>query len=302
MSATAVTERPAQRTPGGGVPARRAVIRWAIRLLRREWRQQLLILALITVAVAATVVASTVATDTPAPIAGVLGTAQDAASLSGSPASVNAQIKDLEHRWGQVDVIENQSVQIPGTLNTFDLRAQDPHGPYGGPLLGLVSGQYPTTASQIAVTSGVATDFNLAIGSHWTVDGTTREVTGIVQNPQSLLDEFALVIPGPGQVVNPDTVKAQIEGGIIFGLGGALWGGATIRNGRIEQSNFHDVRVMRINEAPVVAVHLIRNLEAPGGIGEPGTAVTAGAVANAVFAATGRRVRKLPLESQLQSA
>ena len=87
MSATAVTERPAHRMPNGGVPARRAVIRWAIRLLRREWRQQLLILALITVAVGATVVASTVATNTPAPVAGVLGTAQDAASFSGSPAS-----------------------------------------------------------------------------------------------------------------------------------------------------------------------------------------------------------------------
>ena len=125
MSATAVTERPAHTTRNGGVPARRAVVRWAIRLLRREWRQQLLILALITVAVGATVVAATVATNTPAPIAGVLGTAQDAASLSGSPAAVNAQIRNLENRWGRVDVIENESVQVPGTLNTFELRAQD---------------------------------------------------------------------------------------------------------------------------------------------------------------------------------
>src|SRR5271154_7375406 len=100
---TMAPERPATRRPlTGGVPARRAVIHWAIRLLRREWRQQLLILALITVAVGATVVAATVATDTPAPIAGVLGTAHDAAALSGSPAAVNAQIKDLENRWGRV--------------------------------------------------------------------------------------------------------------------------------------------------------------------------------------------------------
>ena len=209
MSATAVTERPAHRMQNGGVPARRAVVRWAIRLLRREWRQQLLILALITVAVAATVVASTVATDTPAPVAGVLGTAQDAASFSGSPAMVNAQIKNLENRWGRVDVIENESVQIPGTLNTFDLRAQDRRGPYGGPLLSLVSGQYPATASQIAVTSGVATDFNLRIGSSWTVNGVARKVTGIVQNPESLLDEFALVTPG--QVTNPDNVTVLFD-------------------------------------------------------------------------------------------
>jgi CO/xanthine dehydrogenase Mo-binding subunit len=105
-----------------------------------------------------------------------------------------------------------------------------------------------------------------------------------------------------GVVVNPDTVKAQIEGGIVFGIGGALWGGVTLKNGRVEQSNFHDVRVMRINETPEIHVHLVRNLEAPGGIGEPGTAVTAAAISNAVFAATGKRVRKLPLENQLRSA
>jgi putative ABC transport system permease protein len=209
VSATAVTELPAHRMPNGGVPARRAVVRWAVRLLRREWRQQLLILALITVAVGATVVAATVATDTPAPVSGVLGTAQDAASFSGSPASINTQVKSLENRWGRADVIENESVQIPGTLNTFELRAQDPHGPYGGPLLSLVSGAYPTTASQIAVTSGVATDYNLRIGSGWTVNGVTRTVTGIVQNPESLLDEFALVIPG--QVANPDNVTVLFD-------------------------------------------------------------------------------------------
>src|SRR5262249_11541316 len=82
---------------------------------------------------------------------------------------------------------------------------------------------------------------------------------------------------GCGTVVNPDTVKAQIEGGIIFGISGALWGEVTLKNGRVEQSNFHDVRVLRINEAPAIEVHLVRNLEAPGGIGEPGTAVTGAA-------------------------
>src|SRR5262249_20986988 len=105
-----------------------------------------------------------------------------------------------------------------------------------------------------------------------------------------------------GTVVNPDTVKAQIEGGIVVGSSGALWGGVTVKSGRVEQSNFHDVRVLRMNETPAIEVHLVRSLEAPGGIGEPGTAVTAAALANAVFAATGKRIRKLPLESQLRSA
>jgi isoquinoline 1-oxidoreductase beta subunit len=99
-----------------------------------------------------------------------------------------------------------------------------------------------------------------------------------------------------GTVVNPDTVKAQIEGGIVFGISGALWGEITLKNGRVEQSNFNNYRVLRINETPAIEVHLVRNGEKPGGIGEPGTAVTAPALANAVFAATGKRIRKLPLK------
>jgi len=102
-----------------------------------------------------------------------------------------------------------------------------------------------------------------------------------------------------GTVVNPDIVKAQIEGGVVFGIGGALWGEITLKNGRVEQSNFNNYRVLRMNEAPPIDVHLVRNGEAPGGIGEPGTAVTAPALANAVFAATGKRIRKLPLQPAL---
>jgi len=104
-----------------------------------------------------------------------------------------------------------------------------------------------------------------------------------------------------GTVINPDTVKAQMEGGIVFGISGALWGEITLKNGRVEQSNFHNYRVLRMNETPAIEVHLVRNGEAPGGIGEPGTAATAAALANAVFAATGKRIRKLPLERQLRS-
>jgi isoquinoline 1-oxidoreductase subunit beta len=98
-----------------------------------------------------------------------------------------------------------------------------------------------------------------------------------------------------GITVNPDTVKAQMEGGIIFGITGVLFGEITIKDGRVEQNNFNDYRILRINEAPVVEVHLVKSTESPGGIGEPGTSAIAPAVTNAIFAATGKRVRKLPI-------
>jgi isoquinoline 1-oxidoreductase beta subunit len=100
-----------------------------------------------------------------------------------------------------------------------------------------------------------------------------------------------------GRIVNPDTVRAQIEGGIVFGLTAALYGEITLKNGRVEQSNFDSYQPLRINEAPRVEVHLIDSSEAPGGIGEPGTAAIAPAVVNAVFAATGKRLRRLPIDS-----
>ena len=98
-----------------------------------------------------------------------------------------------------------------------------------------------------------------------------------------------------GMTVNPDTVKAQMEGGIIFGITAALFGEITIKDGRVEQNNFNDYRMLRIDEAPVVEVYLVKSDEAPGGIGEPGTSAIAPAVTNAIFAATGKRIRKLPV-------
>ena len=105
----------------------------------------------------------------------------------------------------------------------------------------------------------------------------------------------AVVAADCGQVVNPNTVEAQLQGGLVFGLSAALSGDATVRDGRIEQGNFHDYRVLRMNETPVIEGYMVPSTESPTGIGEPPTAIAPPALANAVFAATGVRVRRLPI-------
>jgi isoquinoline 1-oxidoreductase beta subunit len=103
-----------------------------------------------------------------------------------------------------------------------------------------------------------------------------------------------------GMVVNPNTVEAQIQGGILFGITAALYSEITFKDGRVEQSNFHDYRMLRIDQVPPVTVLIIKSAAAPGGIGEPGTAALAPALTNAIFAATGQRIRKLPIGGQLE--
>jgi isoquinoline 1-oxidoreductase beta subunit len=102
-----------------------------------------------------------------------------------------------------------------------------------------------------------------------------------------------------GIQVNPDIIVAQMQSGIIFGISGALYGEVTLKDGRVQQSNFSDYRVLRINESPVIEVYLVPSTEYPGGMGEPGTSAAMPAIANAVFAATGKRVRKLPISTAL---
>ena len=102
-----------------------------------------------------------------------------------------------------------------------------------------------------------------------------------------------------GVAVNPDTVRAQTESGILFGLSAGLFGEITLARGRVQQSNFHDYRVIRIHEAPVIDVHLVASGEAPGGMGEPATSCVFPALTNAIFAATGKRLRKLPVDAKL---
>jgi isoquinoline 1-oxidoreductase beta subunit len=99
-----------------------------------------------------------------------------------------------------------------------------------------------------------------------------------------------------GICVNPEGVRAQMESGIVYGLSAALFGRITLKEGRVQQSNFHDYRVVRMNEAPAIEVHIVPSSEKSGGAGEPGTPPIAPAVGNALFVLTNRRFRRLPFE------
>jgi isoquinoline 1-oxidoreductase beta subunit len=101
-----------------------------------------------------------------------------------------------------------------------------------------------------------------------------------------------------GTVVNPDTVRAQIQSGVIFGITAALHGQITLKDGRVEQSNFHDYPILRMNQAPAIEVYIVNSGELPGGMGEAGTSAIPPALTNAIFAATGKRIRKLPVADQ----
>jgi isoquinoline 1-oxidoreductase beta subunit len=101
-----------------------------------------------------------------------------------------------------------------------------------------------------------------------------------------------------GRMVNPDTVEAQIQGSIVFGMSSALMQEITLEKGRVQQTNYNNYPVVRMNEAPKIDIVLVESTEKPGGIGEPATALVVPAIANAVASLTGKRVRKLPMTAQ----
>ncbi len=189
--------RAAGRPDHGGAPARRAVVRWGWRLARREWRRQVLILAMLTLAVAATIVGlGTASNATRLKADPVFGTASTIITLRGTDPQLSADIATIRARVGPVDVVAHRPLAVPGSVSTIDLRDQAPRGTFDGGTLRLDSGRYPTGPDQVAVTSGTAKLFGLRIGSPWASNGRTRRVVGIVENPLDLLDQFALVAPG----------------------------------------------------------------------------------------------------------
>jgi len=134
------------------------------------------------------------------------------------------------------------------------------------------------------------------IATHFSFDSYVAQVAEVSVDKQGAVRVHRVVCAVDcGRVVNPDTVKAQMEGGINFGLTAALKSEITLDRGRVQQRNFHDYQMLRINEAPQIEVYIVPSTEKPTGVGEPSVPPVAPALANAIFAATGKRIRKLPI-------
>ena len=197
----------------GGVAARRALVRWAWRLFRREWRQQILVVTLLTVAVAAAIGSVTIAYNTGADTSNdaEFGSASQLLNLDGgNPRALEESLAIARQQFGTIDVIGHRSLGVPGAVETVEFRSQDPQGPYGGPRLGLHRGTYPEGGRQVAVTDAVAELLDLELGDTLALDGRRRTVVGVVENPADLSDEFALV--SPSSAGRPDHVTVLADG------------------------------------------------------------------------------------------
>src|SRR5262249_46727552 len=195
---------------GGGIAARRAVIRWAGRMFRREWRQQLLVLALLTVAVAAAIGSITIAHNSLPANNGDFGSANSILHFDGSdPGRLQAGLDGAKKSFGTIDVVGHRSVHVPGSVETLDYRSQVPGGAFSGDLLALRRGRYPRGLREVAVTVGVADSLRLEIGATLALDGHRRTVVGIVENPRKLSDEFALISPSSARPDQVDVLVAQ---------------------------------------------------------------------------------------------
>ncbi|MDQ3734133.1 MAG: ABC transporter permease, partial [Actinomycetota bacterium] len=197
----------------GGRPARRAMARWAWRLFRREWREQFLVLALLTLAVAASVGGAAAAYNL-APAAGnaQFGSASHSISFDeADPRAIQAVVDAAEQHFGTIDVIRREFVSLPGLFDPVELREQSPDGPYSSPMLALLAGRYPSAADEVAVTDAAAETLQIDLGGRLALGDSRWSVVGTVENPSNFDDEFVLMAPmsaGPA-----DTVTILVEGG-----------------------------------------------------------------------------------------
>jgi putative ABC transport system permease protein len=214
MSTALAPPPPPVATPAptqGGAPARRAIRRWAWRLLRREWRQQILIVSLLIVAVAATTVGLGLVVTVNHTDQSLFGNADARIEIAAPGANgVAVDLTAARQHFGAAEAIVHQAVPVPGSITPVDLRAQDPRGKFSSPMLHLVSGRYPVGSGQAAVTRAVAMTFSLKIRATWSVDGQALQVVGIVENPKDLQDTFGLV--APGQIRSPSGLTLLFDG------------------------------------------------------------------------------------------
>jgi len=196
----------------GGRPARRAMVRWAWRLFRREWREQVLVLALLTLAVAASVGGAAAAYNL-APVAGnaEFGSASHSLTVDEpDPRAIQALVEATEQHFGTVDVISRQFVSLPGLFDPIELRGQRPDGPYNAPMLALLAGRYPSAVGEMALTDAAADTLQVDLGGTLTLDGSRWEVVGTVENPSNFDDEFVLLPPTRDRPA--DSVTILVEG------------------------------------------------------------------------------------------
>ncbi|HEY9350714.1 MAG TPA: FtsX-like permease family protein, partial [Acidothermales bacterium] len=179
-------------------------------MFRREWRQQALILSLLTIAVAASIgIACAAYTTTPVPDNAEFGAANHLVKLAGTdPQVLEADVAAARAWFDTHEVIYHRRVPVPGLFEPVDYRSQDPHGPLGTPRLALVEGTFPA-GGQVAVTDEVAEILDLRFGGPLAVDGSARTVVGIVENPGDLSDEFVLV--APSERVGADEVTILVD-------------------------------------------------------------------------------------------
>lgn len=174
--------------------ARRAITRWAVRLFRREWRQQILVIALLTVAVTGATFGVAATYNLPSSSDATFGSADHLMKFDGlDPATLDARLSAARSWFGTTEAIGHRYAKVPGLFDPVDIRAQDPAGPYGTPMLALRQGRYPTGGDEIALTERVARILHTGVGAQATLDGRTWQVVGTVENPNRLTDPFALV-------------------------------------------------------------------------------------------------------------
>lgn len=210
MTAT-LAEPPVKRAAGGGLPARRAMIRWAVRMYRREWRRQLLMLILLTVAVAGSAFGVAATYNMASTSDATFGSAEHWMKFDAADPGQLAQRITAAQKWyGTIEEIGHRYAQVPGLFDPVDIRAQQPDGVYSAPMLALREGRYPHGAGEIALTDVVARTLKATVGTSVSLDGHTRTMVGLVENPADLTDEFAVVDAAAADP--PQTVTVLVGG------------------------------------------------------------------------------------------